>query len=264
MLLPLVLLLVFTRVAGVVLTAPILGSRMVPLKFRLIIAGFISVAALPLAGNPESLSTQPGDIISAILSEVVIGIVLGLGVTIMFSAAQAAGSVIGQTAGLQWPTQTDTETGEATSPVSQLFAIISLAAFALIGGPELVLSAVLETIIDLPLGSSLHAPDVIMLLVRLLQQSFLLTLRGVGPAIAALMISTIVIGLVSRTYPQMNMLGIGLNSNQLVLLLAIFLTMGGCVWLFVDDLGNVTAMIRATLNGLVEQDQIVSYQVLDP
>ena len=64
------------------------------------------------------------------------------------------------------------------------------------------------------------------------------------------MISTIVSGLISRTYPQINMLGIGINSNQFVMFLAIFLTLGGCVWLFVDDLGDVLKMIQTTMINL--------------
>ena len=248
--LPLTFLLLLTRVGCVVMTAPVLGSRSVPLKFRLLIAGLISASAWPLATLNASKISTAGDVLTAVSSELVIGILLGLGVTIIFAAAAATGSIISQMAGAQWPTQQDTESGEPTSAVSQLFAMLSLAAFALIGGPELVVSSLLDTCTHLPLGTSLNATDVIGLLTELLQQSFLLTLRGVGPAIAALMISTIVIGLVGRAYPQMNMLGLGLNSNQLVLFLAVFLTLGGCVWLFVDDLGHIVELIQTRLKEL--------------
>jgi flagellar biosynthetic protein FliR len=162
---------------------------------------------------------------------------------IMFAAAQAAGTIIGQMAGIQISGNLDPQSGESTSPVSQMFSILSLAAFALIGGPELVVSAVLDTFVSLPLGSQLETAAVVDLLANLLQQSFILTLRGVAPAVTALMISTLVIGLVSRTYPQMNMLGIGLSSNLVVMLFAIFFTLGGCVWLFMDDLNQIIAMI---------------------
>ncbi len=245
--LPIILLLMFTRVTCVVMTAPIFGNRSVPIKIRLLLAVFFSVAAFPLGTTSISIAPNPAELLTAVTSELVIGILLGLGVSILFAAAQAAGSVIGQLAGVQWPTQTDTESGEPISAVSQLFAVLSLAAFALVGGPEMVLSALLESCVHLPLGTSLNNTNVIALLTTLLQQSFLLTLRGVGPAVAALMISTIVIGLISRAYPQMNMFGLGLSSNQLILFLAISLTMGGCVWLFVDDLSEFVALIQSRL-----------------
>ena len=86
-----------------------------------------------------------------------------------------------------------------------------------------------------------------MTLVQLLQQSFSLAVRGVGPAIAALMITTLTVGFISRSMPQLNMLQIGLNSNLLVLWLAIFLTLGGCIWLFVDDIQSALETIQGSL-----------------
>ena len=176
-----------------------------------------------------------------------IGASLGLGVLIIFAAAQAAGTVISQMAGLQISSSLDPQTGESSSPISQMFGVLSLAAFALIGGPELVISSALDTFVRLPLGTTIENENALTLITELLQQSFILTLRGVAPAVAALMISTLVIGLISRTYPQMNLLSLGLSSNLIVLLLAIFFTLGGCVWLFVDDLDQFIAMISNTM-----------------
>ena len=143
--------------------------------------------------------------------------------------------------------QLDSNTGQPTTAVSQLFAVVSLAVFAIVGGPEMIVSSVLDTFVNLPLGTTLETDSVLALLTQLLQQSFVLTLRGVGPAIASLMIATFVIGLVGRAYPQMNMLQVGLNSNLAVMLLAIFLTLGGSVWLFVEDWKQAVELIQATL-----------------
>ena len=240
---PVVAVLALPRIMAVVFTAPVLGNRSVPFKFRVIIACTLTLATIPLIEGPATVNCQLDGMISAVFSEIMIGALLGLGVMIMFAAAQAAGTIIGQMAGIQISGNLDPQSGESTSPVSQMFSILSLAAFALIGGPELVVSAVLDTFVSLPLGSELETAAVVDLLANLLQQSFILTLRGVAPAVTALMISTLVIGLVSRTYPQMNMLGIGLSSNLVIMLFAIFFTLGGCVWLFMDDLHQIIAMI---------------------
>ncbi|MFT5300519.1 MAG: flagellar biosynthetic protein FliR [Mariniblastus sp.] len=241
------LLLAFARIAAVVMTAPILGSRVVPIRMRIGIAVVLTAAAFPLIGQTSVVLNNVSQIPGAIFSEVVIGAMLGLGVMIMFAAAQMAGTVIGQMAGLQISETLDPNTGQMASPVAKLFGILSLAAFALVGGPELVVTATLDTFLHLPLGTQLESQKLLALTTELLQQSFMLTLRGVAPAVAALMISTIVIGLISRTYPQMNLLGLGLSSNLVVMLLAIFFTLGGSVWLFVDDLEHYIAMIGDAL-----------------
>lgn len=243
-----VFLLALVRVTAVVLTAPILGSRSVPLRFRLIIGGVLTLTTFPLIQNSPSPTDSLNELASSVFSEVLIGALLGLGVMIMFAAAQMAGTIIGQMAGIQISGNLDPQSGQTTSAVSQMFSMLSLAAFALIGGPELVVSALLDTFVNLPVGSQIDLTKAQDLLTNLLQQSFILTLRGVAPAVTALMISTLVIGLISRTYPQMNLFGIGLSSNLVVMLLAIFFTLGGCVWLFVDDLNQVLAMISGTLS----------------
>jgi flagellar biosynthetic protein FliR len=236
-------LLAFTRVAALVMTAPVFGSRAVPFKLRVGLAVVLTLTAYPLIDSSSIDASVSGQIATAFFSEAIIGSLLGLGVMIMFSAAQVAGTVISQMAGIQLSNTLDPQTGETASPVSQMFGVLSLAAFALVGGPELVVSATLDTFVHLPLGTSLETASVVGLVTELLQQSFILTLRGVAPAVAALMISTLVIGLIGRTYPQMNLLGMGLSSNLIVMLLAIFLTLGGSVWLFVDDLDQFIAMI---------------------
>lgn len=237
------------RISAAVMTAPVLGSRTIPLRFRIVLAILLTLATFPLIrANSVSEVSADSSLASMALSELIVGTLLGFGIMIVFAAAQVAGTVIGQMAGLQMSNSLDPLSGEATSPVAQMFSILSLAAFALIGGPELVVTATLDTFANLPIGSSLETSNIGGLVAELLQQSFLLTLRGVAPAVAALMISTLIIGLVSRTYPQMNLLGLGLSSNLLVMMLAIFFTLGGCVWLFVDDLHQVMVTIQESIS----------------
>ena len=231
---------------AVAMTAPLLGSRVVSMRARIGIALAVAVLAFPLV-EVSNVPTQPSEVCSAFISEALIGALLGLGVMILFAAAQMVGAVIGQMAGIQITDQLDPNSGSASSAVSQLFAVLSLAVFALVNGPELVVSSVLDTFVSLPPGTAIKTSSLLELVTQLLQQSFVLTLRGVAPAVASLMISTMVIGLIGRTYPQMNMLQVGLSSNLVVMMLAIFLTLGGCVWLFVDDWQQAVDFIQTTI-----------------
>lgn len=242
-----VFLLAFTRISAMVMTAPVLGSRSVPFRFRVALAGILTLSTFSLIQSHSTL-LDSSQFVQAFFSELTVGLMLGLGVMIVFAAAQMAGTVIGQMAGIQIADSLDPQTGQPTSPVSQLFGILSLAAFAVIGGPELIASATLDTFIRFPVGSSLEMGPIIELVPQLLHESFILALRGVAPAVAALLISTIVIGWISRTYPQMNLLSLGLSSNLVVMFLAISLTLGGCVWLFVDDLDQFIAMISNSIH----------------
>ena len=226
--------LVMVRIFAVTMTAPILGSRAVGVKTRMAISVVLMMLALPLVHVPEELRTQTAiDWVPFIFSEAAIGITLGLGVSIMFSAASATGVTIGQLTGLQLG---GTEANEGRSPIARFYHVVSVAAFAIIGGPALVLTSLLDTFIHIPLATTLTQAPLLEMATQLLQQSFMLMLRAIGPVLVALMGSNFVMGIISRTYPQMNLLGMGLGSNLIVMFMSIFLSLGGTVWLFVDDL----------------------------
>lgn len=235
------------------MTAPILGSNAVAARTRLAVAMAMVLLVMPLIQVPEVLLTNgavetaetgavgesgflAGKLFQLALGEATIGLALGLSVSIMFGAAAAAGTVVSQMAGMNIGDQPASDpVAGGSGPLARLFSVLSLAAFAVIGGPAIVMSAVADTFVHLPLGTQLATDALPGLMGELLQQSFMLTLRAVGPVVVCLLVSNIVIGIISRTYPQMNLLGIGLTSNMAVMMGAVFLTVGGTVWLFVDD-----------------------------
>lgn len=230
------------------MTAPILGSNAVAFRTRLAVAMAMVLLVMPLIQVPQVLLTDglidgagqgsalAGKLFQLALGEATIGLALGLSVSIMFGAAAAAGTVVSQMAGMNIGDQPASDpVAGGSGPLARLFSVLSLAAFAVIGGPAIVMSAVADTFVHLPLGTQLAGGTLPGLMGELLQQSFMLTLRAVGPVVVCLLVSNIVIGIISRTYPQMNLLGIGLTSNMVVMMGAVFLTVSGTVWLFVDD-----------------------------
>ena len=185
-----------------------------------------------------------------IRSFIIVGSVSVLLGAAVFAAARMTGTVIAQMASI--PILEGI--GDSNSPVGQMFGMLSIAAFTLMNGPELLIASTLDTFVQLPLGTSLETRATADLLVEMLRQSFLLTLRGVAPAVAAMMVSTIVIAVISRNYPQINLLSLGLSSNVSMMMIAVFFTLGGCVWLFVDDLQGVLVTIQEGLIIAVESN----------
>ena len=249
-------LLMFVRIAALVFTAPILGSKAVSAKHRVLIALVLTgVSFSSVPSQPQTEIPLDANIVAPLASEASIGISLGLGILIIFSAAQMAGNILGQLAGLQFFDQLDPTTGGNSSPVGQLFGLTSLATFALMNGPDLVVGSILRTFHQMPTGTSIAPSGILELLPQILQQSFILSISGIGPGIAAMLVTSITFGFVCRSFPQMNLTSLALGSNVTIMFLAIFLTLGGCVWLFVDDLGPTMEMIQSALVGSAEARQ---------
>ena len=244
-------LLIFARIAAMVFTAPILGSKAVTVKHRILVSLVLSAVSFSALPTPDYEIPLDASLIAPIASEIAIGVSLGLGSLIIFSAAQMAGGILGQLSGMQFFDQLDPSSGGKNSAVGQLFGLTSLATFALMNGPELVVGSVLQTFQQLPSGTAFEEQSLLMLLPQILQQSFVLAISGVGPGIAAILITSITFGFVYRSFPQVDLTSIAFGSNVVIMFLAMSLTLGGCVWLFVDDLGPTLEQIQSFLSGSV-------------
>src|SRR5687767_12017526 len=93
--------LVLTRVSGLLMTAPIVGSLEVPMRIRALLAFALALLLTPaqLVANVQT----PTNLVSfavLIAGEIVIGLTLGLGVQILLVAPQMAGQVISQLSGV--------------------------------------------------------------------------------------------------------------------------------------------------------------------
>ena len=67
--------------------------------------------------------------------------------------------------------------------------------------------------------------------------------RVAAPVVAALLLSNLITGLISRTLPQINVLAIGLSINALAMLVVLALTIGSAGLLFRDELALVAERI---------------------
>src|SRR5512134_739810 len=93
-------LLVLSRVAGLMLASPLFSGTMLPTPLNVVLALAIALSIFPLMATqlfvPVTLASAAG----GIAGELAIGLVLGLGVTLVFIGVQVAAQLISQQAGI--------------------------------------------------------------------------------------------------------------------------------------------------------------------
>ena len=246
----LIFVLVLSRVSGLVMTAPILGSRGVPARIRALIAVALSLLITPVHWNTPL--EDPGNLLNLLVyvgQEVVLGITLGLGILILFMGLQVAGQIVAQMSALSLADLFDPNFDGNVSVFSQLFEIIALSVFLMIGGHRQMLEALLETFRSLPPGDASYASGLTSAMVEVVTQSFLLGVRAAAPAIVSLLMSILVLGLISRTLPQLNILAVGFSVNTIVLMGTLSLSLGAMVWIFREHLDPTMQMLVRVLQG---------------
>lgn len=229
--------LVLCRTSGLVMTAPIYGDQDVPMQVRALLAFALAVLIAPTQWDVSI--PYPGTILNYLVfvgGELLIGLALGLGITILFSGINLAGNVVGQVSGLMLADVFDPTSGASVPLFSRLLFLVTMAVFVCIGGHRIVMAGLLDTFHSIPVGSGAPAGSLAETFVLLLSQSFALGLRAGMPVATALLLSTLVMGLISRTMPQLNILIVGFGLNSMLAFGALALSMGAAAWVFQQQL----------------------------
>lgn len=240
--------LVLGRVGALVMTAPIFGSHAIPLVGRALITVIISLLVTPLlAQNSVADMTKLLVFSKLLLSEVLIGLLLGFGITILLSGIQLTGQIISQLGGTALADVFDPNVDENVSVFSQFFYFLTLAMFVLLDGHRVTMDALLDTFTHLPPGKASLGASYVDALTTLLVQSFALGIRAAAPAMTALLLATLVLGLIGRTLPQINILAVGFSVNALLSLGCLFASIGLVAWAFPQQTSTALDLLTNTL-----------------
>jgi flagellar biosynthetic protein FliR len=241
--------LVLTRVSGLVMIAPVFGTPEVPAQVRALLAFAVSVLVMPTQWDVPV--QYPGTTIHYLVfvgSELLIGLCLGLGIVILFSGIQLAGQMMGRIGGLLLADVVDPSSGTSVPVFSRLLFLVTIAVFLCIGGHRIVMAGLLDTFWTIPPGSGAVPTSIAETFVALLALSFSLAIRTAAPVVTTLLLSTLVMGLISRTLPQLNILAVGFGMNSMLAFGVMALTLGAVAWTFQGQLEPAMEMLLDALN----------------
>jgi flagellar biosynthesis protein FliR len=208
---------VMMRVSGIMLFAPFFNSQTIPAQIRMIFALVATIALtpmLPMKALPASF--QFGDIVPLFFSEVLFGIILGLAASFIFAGIQFAGQVISLQLGFSLINLIDPQSNVESPVFSFLQNYIALLLFLLMNGHHWFLLAINESFQSLPAGGiQLHAA-MVNEIIRLSVQIFSIGLRIAGPVMVVSVMTDIVMAVISRAAPQVNIIIVGMPLKILV------------------------------------------------
>jgi flagellar biosynthetic protein FliR len=179
--------------------------------------------------------------------EAAIGACLGLGVLVLIHGMTLAGELIGRLSGLGIAEVFDPGLDENVPHFSRLLFLLAASVFLCIGGHRMVVAGLLDTFRAVPPGSGVFPRPLAEGLMTLVSQSFSLGVRAAAPALCALLLATLTLGLIGRTLPQLNVLALGFGMNALLAFAALALSLGAAVWVFQ---GQIEPALETILDAL--------------
>ena len=204
-----IFLLVFLRTIGILAVSPVFGHRAVINQTK---AGLALVLAIVLySAVPLTLeaTTDLFPYAIAAVKELIMGMMFGFVARLVFLAVQFAGEVIGIDVGFGVVNIIDPLSAEQISIIGTFKNLIALVIFLIIDGHHILLNALAESFDMVPLGGVQFTELLGQGLIHITSGVFVMAIKLAAPVITALFLTSLALGIIARTVPQMNVFIVG-------------------------------------------------------
>ncbi|MFT5224625.1 MAG: flagellar biosynthetic protein FliR [Polaribacter sp.] len=217
----------FMRIGAMIMAMPILGTRMVPTRIKIITTFVISIVVLPLlppVPEVEALSL-PGLYIS--VQQILIGFAMGFTLQLVFGALMIAGEVIAMSMGLGFASMIDPNNGVSVPVIAQLLVIVGTLLFLALGGHLMLIQLVVNSFQSLPIAPTGIERESFWAIASWGSQMFIGAIWVAIPAIVSMLVVTLALGVMTRAAPQLNIFSVGFPITMFLGFIIIMLILPG-------------------------------------
>lgn len=199
--------LILLRVSVVLFMFPVFSGIMVPRSVKAGLSLMMTLLLFPIVDlNPGLFPNTALESATMILSELVLGMIIGLTVRLFLGAIQLGGQLIGFQMGFAIANVLDPETGSQGSILGQFGYWIAVLLFLVLNGHHILLQALANSFSIVPVGSLGLGEGIFRAIVDAAGEMFVMAVKVGAPAIAALLLTSAAFGIVAKVVPQVNVL----------------------------------------------------------
>lgn len=205
-----IFILVVARITGLFIEAPVFSAKSLPAYVKMALIVWLSLVlwfTVPVRFLPDTMT----GFALAIFQEVFIGFTLGFVSSLVLQSAQSAGDILDMQMGLSVANVMSPTTGQMTSITGTFLYLIALVTFLLIDGHHMILAAIHQSFVALPLVSvlNLSSPNLLNQILGLLTFFWISTIQLCAPMLLLIFLIDFSFGIVSRVAPQVNVFMLG-------------------------------------------------------
>lgn len=203
---------VLVRVLGVIAYAPIFGNVAVTRRARLILGLAISYAMI--AANPyvplEYTSFVEYTVI--LLKELLVGLTIGFTTSIALTIINMAGQFIDREIGFSMVSNFDMTFNTETTITAEYYSMLVMLIMLCTNMHYFILSALSDSFEMIPIGHVIVDSGILYdTMIRYITNYFMIAIRIGLPVMISIMLLNVVLGVLAKTAPQMNMFAIGIQ-----------------------------------------------------
>lgn len=206
-----VFILIFIRMTGLFVIAPIFGRRNIPTYLKigfsflmaLILINVISISDLGYGENIYQFSFL-------VIKEFIVGLTIGYVAYLIFTAIYVAGQLIDMQIGFGMVNVLDPMSNIQVPVTANFYFIMSMLVFLTVNGHHLLIKGLFDSYDFIPIGDVVFGENLINDIIRVFGSVFIIGFKIAAPVTAAILISDVALGIISRTVPQLNVFIVGM------------------------------------------------------
>jgi flagellar biosynthesis protein FliR len=213
--------LVLARVTPLFLLAPIFSSTVIPPVVKGIIAVGISVGLTPIAMHGQHIPGDPLQVAGLVLEGLLVGTSFAFALAVLMGAVESAGSFVDVISGFSYGELINPLSGAQSAVMSRFYSLFGTMIFLVIGGDAWTLRGLGRTFQLVPLTEAPRLGSIVGGAEQAFSTIFASALEIGAPVLAALLITDVAFGVVSRVVPQMNVFAVGFPTKVAVAMLVV-------------------------------------------
>lgn len=211
-------LLILTRISGIFVMSPFLGSRNIPVYFRVCTCFTITLVIFPVLLE-QGVTEIPGDMILYVLAicvELFIGWLIGFVASLTFTAIQMTGQILDMQVGFGIVSVIDPTSGQQLPIIGSFKNNLAIIVFLVSNGHHLLLNGLFESFRLVPILGAVIDKGLTVLIVDLVWGTFTVAVQLSLPVLVAILLTEVALGVLARTMPQMNIFVVGIPAKILI------------------------------------------------
>ncbi len=214
-----------TRILGLIAASPVFGNARVPRTARLGFGVVVAIAIAPLVPAVPATDPASWEGMLILAKELITGVMMGFSMRLVFAAVEMAGEISSLTMGLGFASFFDPMSQGRSSAISQFLVWIATMSLLVANVHLWLLEALAESFFTLPISGRMFHGGGFWELALWGAKIFSAGVQLALPIVAALLITNVALGVLTRAAPQLNLFGIGfpitLGAGFLVLMIAL-------------------------------------------
>lgn len=242
-------LLVFVRVMGVFAIAPFWSGEGAPTVVKVGIAMAVTMAIFPMVNANHLLPVEFPTTWAfgfEIMEQAAIGMIIGFVVSMVFMIFDSSARFYDSQMGLGIINVFDPFHATEASVMGQVQSFVAMLIFIAMDGPHYVLYALQKSFVLVP-QLNLNSGLLTKVIFNTMSRTFYVSLVFVLPMIGVLFISHLVLGILSKASPQLNVMVVGFPINITIGFITFWYLLG----YFNDFIPNIFAGMFAELDQLI-------------